>query len=187
MSPSVTSPRAVLFDFSGTLFDDTSAVPVDLLVECAARHSRRLGPDEAGRLRAKVLRRADSPAGAVVRRQADLSPSRHRAAWRSVAALEPGIDDVLADAFYDCVTAAGGWHPYPDVGPVLRALRARDIRIGVVSNTGWDIRGSFRLAGLLDVVDDVVLSCEVGIEKPSPEIFRLACRRLGIRPEEACS
>ena len=29
------------------------------------------------------------------------------------------------------------------------------------------------------------MACELGVGKPSPEAFRLACEALGVRPEEA--
>lgn len=36
-----------------------------------------------------------------------------------------------------------------------------------------------------EVFDVVVDSCEVGLRKPEPEIFRLVCSRLGVEPHEA--
>jgi HAD superfamily hydrolase (TIGR01549 family) len=37
---------------------------------------------------------------------------------------------------------------------------------------------------LQNMFDDVVISSEVGLVKPDPEIFALAARRLALRPEE---
>ena len=37
---------------------------------------------------------------------------------------------------------------------------------------------------LLELFDDVIISGEVGVQKPDPEIFMLACKRLTISPTE---
>ena len=106
----MTPPRVVLFDFSGTLFDDTSAMPADLIVETAARRDRQLSWPAAVRLRAAVLRQAGTSAGIAARQDADLSQSRHRAAWLAVAGLAPDVDvdAALGEVLYDCLTAAAG-------------------------------------------------------------------------------
>jgi HAD superfamily hydrolase (TIGR01509 family) len=77
------------------------------------------------------------------------------------------------------------WEPYPDVEPMLRAVRQMDVRIGVVSDWGSNLRGI--LAGLeLDRYLDFVLpSGAVGVAKPSPMFFRMAAESAGIAPEEA--
>lgn len=36
-----------------------------------------------------------------------------------------------------------------------------------------------------DIFDVVVDSCEVGLRKPDPEIYRITCERLGVAPERA--
>ena len=71
-----------------------------------------------------------------------------------------------------------GFHP--DVGRLLAGLRARGLRIGVVSNTDTPRRF---FDPDLDV-DAVVLSCEVGKRKPHPAIFRRALDELGVRAPE---
>ena len=39
--------------------------------------------------------------------------------------------------------------------------------------------------GLGSMLDAVVSSAEVGLHKPDPRIFELACARVGVRPAEA--
>jgi FMN phosphatase YigB (HAD superfamily) len=71
----------------------------------------------------------------------------------------------------------------PGVPDLLRSLRARDLEVGLLSNTGSLDRAS--LEGMLpadfdwDLFDShlIVLSSEVGIKKPDPRIFRLASVR----------
>lgn len=42
----------------------------------------------------------------------------------------------------------------------------------------------FREHGLATFFDDIVFSCEVGIAKPAPEIYQIACDRLGARAKD---
>jgi HAD superfamily hydrolase (TIGR01549 family) len=59
------------------------------------------------------------------------------------------------------------------------------MRTAVVSN--WDIRLRPLLVGLgaASAFDAIVVSGEELIEKPDPRIFAIACRRLGVAPENA--
>ncbi|MCX8007565.1 MAG: HAD-IA family hydrolase [Coriobacteriia bacterium] len=99
-----------------------------------------------------------------------------------------GISDRAADIarrVYDEFGRPERWRPYPDVVPVLSVLREAGIATGIVSN--WDTRlasliGGLGLGGLFDVV---ISSADVGLRKPDPRIFTLACSRLGIDPESA--
>ena len=68
------------------------------------------------------------------------------------------------------------------VGAVRRA-RAGGVRTGLVSNS-WGA-GRYDRDSFPDLFDGVVISGEVGLHKPEPEIFRLAAARVGV-PEAAC-
>jgi len=65
----------------------------------------------------------------------------------------------------------------------VRAARAAGIRTGLVSNS-WGTRRYDR-ALLAELFDGVVISGEVGIRKPAPEMYRLGAERAGVAPE-AC-
>jgi putative hydrolase of the HAD superfamily len=66
---------------------------------------------------------------------------------------------------------------------LLGALRAAGVPVALVSNAfGRDTYAGFDLA---ELADEVVISSEVGIRKPSRQIYRIACERLGIAPEQA--
>lgn len=62
---------------------------------------------------------------------------------------------------------------------VAGRVRAVGIRTGIVSNAR-----SIADPGLVDRFDAVVLSGEVRVAKPNPEIFRLAAQRIGVDPSE---
>lgn len=58
--------------------------------------------------------------------------------------------------------------------------------IGLLSNIATDwITSSFLTKDEQSLFDDRVFSYEVGMTKPDPEMFRLACQRLSVKPSEA--
>jgi len=65
-------------------------------------------------------------------------------------------------------------------------LRSRGQKIGLLSNIGssW-ITETFLSSDEQKLFDEMVLSFEVGMVKPDPNIYELMCRRLDIKPEEA--
>ncbi len=65
---------------------------------------------------------------------------------------------------------------------VLSQLRSNGWTIGIVSNATPDEVADWSECPLRDVVDDAVFSCQIGYMKPDPEIYNLACERLGISP-----
>jgi FMN phosphatase YigB (HAD superfamily) len=64
------------------------------------------------------------------------------------------------------------WVTFDDTLPVLRELESRGVRIVVLSNIGINIRDHLDRVGMSDLLDGVVLSCEVGLVKPDPAILR---------------
>jgi putative hydrolase of the HAD superfamily len=99
-----------------------------------------------------------------------------------------GIEEdasVVARRVYDEFGHPYRWRPYDDVVPALERLSARGIRTGIISN--WDRRlGSILVGlGLHSMLDCVISSAVVGLHKPDPRIFEMACARLDVAPEEA--
>ena len=167
------APRAVLFDYSGTLF--------------------RLNEDDrwfAGMCldadqRAEVMDRLTHPSAEVTHHawaHRDLDPVLHREAYLHVLQIS-GLGDEHAETLYQRVIDPAHWTPYPDTAAVLRGLRDRGVRTAVVSNIAWDIRATF--ADLGADPDDFVLSFEVGAVKPDPRIFETALARLGVNASDA--
>lgn len=58
-------------------------------------------------------------------------------------------------------------------------------KIGLLSNSGSDWLSELFSPDQLSLIDDFVLSFEVGLIKPDKEIFKLSANRLGVEPEEA--
>jgi putative hydrolase of the HAD superfamily len=70
----------------------------------------------------------------------------------------------------------------PMVGAVRRA-RAAGVKTGLISNS-WGEGLAYDPALLDELFDAVVISGEVGLHKPQPEIFLLGAERIGVAPEE---
>jgi HAD superfamily hydrolase (TIGR01509 family) len=73
----------------------------------------------------------------------------------------------------------------PDTVPFLEAVRADGIRVALVSNCAPNTRPMLAAKGLLDLADAAILSCEVGVAKPAPEIYQIALTELGVLAAEA--
>jgi putative hydrolase of the HAD superfamily len=63
----------------------------------------------------------------------------------------------------------------------LEELRRRGLKRGVISVCSSDVEEAWDETELAPHVDDVVLSCTVGLRKPDPRIYELACERLDVR------
>ena len=90
---------------------------------------------------------------------------------------------LVAQAITDRWLASENFELYEDVLPVLELLRARRVKIGLVSNTSRDLSAfvaHFRLP-----VDAWVWSGRHGKVKPSPTIFMAVLDELGVAPAAA--
>jgi HAD superfamily hydrolase (TIGR01509 family) len=108
------------------------------------------------------------------------------------------LDDVFASVGIDPTpemraAISNWWEPHtltdPAARPLFEALRARNIKIGVLSNTIWSRQEHERIFirdGLLDLIDGAVYSSEIEWTKPHPAAFRAALDAVGVdRPAEA--
>jgi len=66
---------------------------------------------------------------------------------------------------------------------LLRRLRDMGLKVGLLSNCTPEVPVAWREMPFAPLFDDAVFSSDVGMAKPRPEIFEMACRRLGAAPE----
>jgi len=71
------------------------------------------------------------------------------------------------------------------LGEALDAVRARGVKVAIVSNSEGMLDRLFADLGILRHFDTVVDSGKVGVEKPDPRIFRIALDRFGVPAERA--
>jgi putative hydrolase of the HAD superfamily len=77
----------------------------------------------------------------------------------------------------------------PDAGPVLRSLRERGLKLGVLSSTSWPRdwhEDRFRTDGVLDLFDACVWSSDLEWTKPHPTAFRAAMDAVGVDDPGEC-
>jgi HAD superfamily hydrolase (TIGR01509 family) len=185
--------KAALFDVAGTL-----AMPEARdawLAGAAASIGVDLGGDGAARALAEELEVAGRPGGpypmdvpedvAAVYAARDRDAAARRAGYVGLLSTVALPDPRLATALYERILSPVGWTVYPDAIPTLAALRARGVATAAVSNVGFDLRPVLDGLGLLEHLDAIVLSFEVGAVKPEAPIFTAACEAIGVAPADA--
>jgi putative hydrolase of the HAD superfamily len=165
--------HTVLFDAGGVL--------LDLDYSYLARLLRRHGVDAAPR----ALSRAEAQARfEVERRVAD--GARPIDVWRDYFGSILGrvhvpleLHERIIDTLWDAHRRVGLWTvPIPGSRETVRELRRRGLRIGVVSNAEGRVEQDLYAAGFDGLLETVVDSHVVGVEKPHPEIFHIALQRM---------
>lgn len=75
----------------------------------------------------------------------------------------------------------------PRAGAVetLVELRRRGYRVGLITVCSDDVVDVWAETPFAGLFDATVFSCAVGMRKPDPRIYRLACDQLGVEPEQA--
>ena len=166
---------AALFDFGGVLVREGSVNDFARLAphadpELVVRHA--VGPYHED---------ADHPWHRVERGELDM------AEWYRLTV------DALAEEGIEVVVPTGGgrsravvFTPNEPVVEAVRAVRAAGGRTAVVTNNVRELSETWRPVLPLDeLFDAVVDSCEVGLRKPNPAIYHLACERIGVDPRRA--
>jgi HAD superfamily hydrolase (TIGR01549 family) len=77
--------------------------------------------------------------------------------------------------------------PYAEVVEVLETLKARGLRLAIVSNWSWNLRERVNMAGLTRHFEVIWASAYAGCAKPHPMIFHQALEimRPRVKPERA--
>jgi FMN phosphatase YigB (HAD superfamily) len=169
--------EAVIFDWGGTL---TPWHTVDLAEQWRA-YARIVQPDDVDAV-ALALFTADEEAWEAAR-------LHQRSATFADVLSAAGVryDDGAAGALRDF------WEPHtftdPDVPGLFAALRERDLRVGVLSNTIWPRawhEDVFARDGVLDLVDGAVYTSEIPHTKPHADAFRASMAAVGVTDPARC-
>jgi putative hydrolase of the HAD superfamily len=158
--------EAVLFDFGGVL---TTPVWDSFSAFC---REEGLDPDAI-----KDLFREDPEALALLRRleTGGISEAEFERSFGARLGLES--PERLIDSLF------AGMKPLDEMVEAVRELRAGGMKTGLISNSWSTDHYDRDLLG--ELFDGVVISGEVGLHKPQPEIFLLGAERVGAAPE-AC-
>jgi HAD superfamily hydrolase (TIGR01549 family) len=176
----VRTPRAVIFDFGNTLF--AHALLADTLLAAATAQGAAITAKEATACAARIESAAQSTAERALGR--DLDAEVWESQWRRLYSAADRFGKGLGDEVYRRMHAPEEWVPYRETEATLRRLHRHGVHVGVLSNTGWDVRSVFRRHGYEAWIDAFGLSYELGEVKPSPAAFTAMCALLGTEPRD---
>jgi putative hydrolase of the HAD superfamily len=166
---------AVIFDFFGTL---TPGIPAEVWLDHATQIAAVLGVD--GRSVQDVLHESfpERATGAL----GDLPQTMQALADRLGVQLTSGQLDAACRVRRQVqrqLFALRG-----DALPTIASLRARGLKIGVLSDCTVELPESWPELPLSALVDAAVFSCTTGFRKPDPRLFEMVPARLGLRPRD---
>jgi putative hydrolase of the HAD superfamily len=157
--------RGLLVDFGGVL---TTNVFDSFRAFCKAEG---LDPDAV-----KNLFREDPRALAELRRLERGELTEKEFAGRFGPLLGVERTDGLVDRLF------AGMGPDEEMVGAVKAARRAGVTTGLISNS-WGA-GRYDRDAFPELFDAVVISGEVGLHKPEPEIFRLGAERIRLPPDE---
>jgi putative hydrolase of the HAD superfamily len=172
---------AVIFDWGGTL---TPWHSIDLGAQWYA-YAEVYDPTRAAELATELIAHEEE--------SWQLAREHHRSNTLDVLFRKAGVEPVGERHERALAAYHSFWEPHtfidPDAPPLLRALRDRGLRVGVLSNTLWTREHHERVFardGVLDLIDGAVYSSEIPYTKPHPEAFLTAMRAVGVDDPGAC-
>lgn len=88
------------------------------------------------------------------------------------------------DELYEKFASEKAWRLFDDALPTLDYLKRKGYRLAVVSNWDYRLQGIIVNLGLSDYFEEIFISSEIGFEKPSPEIFNFALKKMSLDAAE---
>jgi putative hydrolase of the HAD superfamily len=185
----MTPPRriqTVLFDVGGTLLRAQPSVSA-VYSAVAAEHGFSVLPGNIeGEFRAAWRRSVERSRARGYRTSDEIL----REEWLKIVretfgeSVPPASLPSLFEDLYERFASARTWQIVPGVRETLRYLRGAGVRLGVLSN--WDSRLERMLheLELASAFDFLVISHDVGCEKPHSAIFETAIARSGSDPQQ---
>lgn len=76
------------------------------------------------------------------------------------------------------------WKAFPETLSELKKLKNAGFQVGLISNWNDTARDVLQQTGIINLLDHVVVSSEVGIEKPDEGIFLHAFQQASVSPED---
>jgi putative hydrolase of the HAD superfamily len=174
--------KAIFFDAGGTLIHLDSnyiclSIKESLGIHLAAdrfRHAQFLGMSRVAQLVAEG-------AGSTEQLKREFYSTLLPEVGVARDALEATVECVLRLAYSEML-----WRTADETtASALNRLKARGLKLAIVSNSDGRIEYAFQQAALTEPFDFFIDSFKVGVEKPDPRIFLMATERAGVDPNEA--
>ena len=166
--------KALVFDAYGTLFDVLS---VTSLCEVLFPGS---GTPLAVLWRSKQLQY--SLLRSMMERYADFWQVTEDALVYATKALGVELD---AEKRRRLMNAYRTLQAFPDVKPGLEQLKAKGLRLAILSNGAPEmLQSATRSAGIDILLDEIISVDDIKVYKPSPRVYHLASERIGVPAAE---
>jgi putative hydrolase of the HAD superfamily len=178
--------KRIFFDAAGTLIH---------LPRSVGHHYALVGQRVGLALDAAALDRAFASAWKQAPERAAIEGPREdddKDWWRNFVSrvldqVAPNTNELDRDAFFEAAYShfaeAGVWELYPEVIEVLETLRPR-FDLAVISNFDGRLRMILEHLGVSQYFSHILLSSELGADKPYPEIYRRALQLSNVAPGE---
>ena len=164
--------RAVIFDLGGVVLDS----PLEVFLDFEARHGLA-----RGFLGTVVVRSGEHGAWAKLERG-----ELHLGAFYSAFDAEIAAAGASVSSESLMAEVAGRSQVRWPMIEAVRRIRASGRKVGALTNNWVSDDGQYdRMQALAREFDAFIESCKVGLRKPDPRIYEIACEALGVAPAEA--
>ena len=173
----------IFFDIDATLVDHDKAT--ELAASNFLQHFAHLFPYSSVQFLKAWHEVSDRHNELYFRGEVTLIEQRRNRMRELFAHAEPVLSGEEADARFQVYLEhyESNWTLFDDVLPCLDSLA--HLPLGIISNGDLEQqRRKLKQTGLAERFSTVVISSEIGIGKPAPQIFLEACRRAKVSPEE---
>jgi len=180
--PKRTSPKALLFDFGGTL----AFLDFELLAHEFSRDGLKL--DALALEHAEYAGRAALDRYLLHSGERDMNQAYQHLfrGWMEAAGVPSKRVRGLAERFVELNNELMLWRIVrPGTHEALAKFKSEGIKLAIVSNADGRVEADAQRYGLAEFFNVIIDSRVVGVEKPDPRIFHLALDRLGVAPEQA--
>ncbi len=178
----------VFFDAGDTLLRPHPSFE-ELFSRAVQEWGHEVSPEKVGEVRARLAPHLVDIAEETGVQNPSLSAEDSRTFWSYLYRRfleELSIDDAaLVARLFEVFSSSASYRLYDDVTPALVGVKGAGLRLGLISNfESWleDMLIEMELGG---VFDPSIISGNEGIEKPDPELYRIAIDRAGVQAARA--
>ncbi len=179
--------KAVFFDLDETLCDSDTAwdIAQSETFQRLHKHYPNVSEEAITNAWRTVHQRLFQQLDAGKCAMAEVRDSRFPCLFNALGLPTDKVMEELSDSF--CTRYLTGLYLYDDA-TVLEELHA--YHVGIITNGAHDEHTDSQLSkvrhlGLMERIQSLTISGEIGSRKPNLEIFRVACERADVLPEEA--
>ena len=179
--------KAVFFDLDGTLCDSDTAWSIAQreIFQLLHEHYPDVSEETLTEAWRTVHQEFFKQLNAGKRSMAEVRDSRFQCLFRELGLPVDKVMEELSDFF--CLRYLTSLRLYDDVA-ILEKLHT--YHVGIITNGAHDEHTDSQLSkvrhlGLSERIQSLTISGEIGVRKPRVEIFKVACERADVLPEEA--